>query len=73
MADWKNERAEREMKLAEKEIMAKALLKEQQELAEQWINLKKSLYTDSDSYNTEVDRVIDALRENYELPVKKQG
>jgi hypothetical protein len=73
MTDWKKERAEREMKLAEKEIMAKALLKEQQELAEQWINLKKSLYTDSDSYNTEVDRVIDALRENYELPVKKQG
>jgi flagellar biosynthesis/type III secretory pathway protein FliH len=73
MADWKNERAEREMKLAEKEIMAKALQKEQQEIAEHWNDLKKSLYTDSDSFNTEVDRVIDALRENYELPVKKQG
>lgn len=71
MTDWKKERAEREMKLAEKEMIEKAIQKEQQGLEAQWSEVKQSLYTDSETFNTEVDRVIDALREKYALPVKK--
>jgi hypothetical protein len=70
MSDWKNERAEAEMKLAGEQMMKQALEKKIKEENEKWSEIKQSLYVGSKPEDDSIDWVIDELKKKYELPNK---
>lgn len=72
MGDWKNEKAEMEMKRSEKEMMEKAVLRKKQEEDQKWEKIKESLYTGDSEDAKNIRWIIDTLREHYELPIERK-
>lgn len=70
MGDWKNDRAEAEMKSHEAEMMKKAVEAREKKENEQWSKIKESLYVGSKPEDDSIDWVIDNLRKKYELPIE---
>lgn len=70
MGDWKNDRAEAEMKSHEAEMMKKAVEAREKKENEQWNKIKESLYVGSKPEDDSIDWVIDSLRKKYELPIE---
>jgi len=70
MGDWKNDRAEADMKSHEAEMMKKAVEAREKKENEQWDKIKESLYVGSKPEDDSIDWVIDSLRKKYELPIE---
>jgi predicted type IV restriction endonuclease len=70
MEDWKNDRAEAEMKSHEAEMMKKAVEAREKKENEQWNKIKESLYVGSKTEDDSIDWVINNLRKKYELPIE---
>jgi len=68
MEDWKNDKAEFEMKMAEKEMMEKAALEKVKKVDEAWSKVKENLYVGDSEYDKFVDGIVSNMREIYELP-----
>lgn len=72
MEDWKNDRAEADIKAHEKEMMQKAVERKKQEEDKKWDDLKKSLYLGDSEDDKFISMTIDLLREQYELPIERK-
>lgn len=70
MEDWKNNRAEAEMKIAEVEIMKKAAKAKKEAIDKEWDLIKEHLYVGSGPEDDSIDWVIDEMRKKYEFPVE---
>lgn len=71
MSDWKNDRAEAEMREGTEQIRLDAEKKAKEKENAMWNELKESLYKGNTETDSAIVFVIDLLREKYELPVKK--
>lgn len=69
--DWKNDRAEAAMKDGTEAIRKAAVAKAKMEEDQKWENVKITLYVGDSNYDGYVDSIIDKLREEYQLPIKK--
>jgi len=70
MEDWKNDRAEAEMRVGEAEMMQKAAEKRKLEEDEKWSKIKESLYVGSKPEDDSIDWVLGELIKKYELPIE---
>jgi len=72
MGDWKNDRAEVEMKLAGDKMMREAADAKFREETAKWDKMKESLYVGSEREDDSIDWVVDMIRHKYELPTEKK-
>jgi hypothetical protein len=70
MEDWKNEKAEFEMKNSGEEIMKKAAELKKREDDPKWEKLKKSLYVGNKTEDDIINLVIDKLLAKYHFPTE---
>jgi hypothetical protein len=70
MEDWKNERAEFEMRNAGEEIMKKAAEIKKHEDDPKWEKLKESLYLGNKTEDDIINSVIDTLKAKYHFPTE---
>jgi hypothetical protein len=69
--EWKNERAEAEMRKGTEAIRIAAEKKALLEIDMKWDEVKVSLYSGNEDRKNEIDWVIELLQLKYELPKKK--
>ena len=69
--DWKNERAEVEMRQGTDAIMKAALEKEKIKENELWENFRNALIADHPERTEEINAVVELIRKNYTLPERK--
>ena len=70
MEDWKNERAEFEMRNSGEEIMKKAAEIKKHEDDPNWEKLKESLYVGNKTEDDIISSVIDTLKAKYHFPTE---
>jgi len=70
MEDWKNERAEYEMKINGEEIMKKAAELKKHEDDPKWEKIKESLYVGNKVEDDIINLVIDKLKAKYHFPTE---
>ncbi len=69
--DWKNDRAEVEMRQGTDAIMRAAIEKEKIKESEAWESFKISLAKENPEKTEEINTVVELIRRNYKLPEKK--
>ena len=69
--EWKNERAEAEMRKGTESIRIAAEKKALLEIDLKWDEVKVALYSGNEERKNEIDWVIELLQLKYELPKKK--
>jgi hypothetical protein len=69
--EWKNERAEAEMRKGTESIRIAAEKKALLEIDMKWDEVKVALYSGNEERKNEIDWVIELLQLKYELPKKK--
>ena len=69
--EWKNERAEAEMRKGTESIRIAAEKKALLEIDLKWDEIKVALYSGNEERKNEIDWVIELLQLKYELPKKK--
>lgn len=69
--EWKNERAEAEMRKGTESIRIAAEKKALLEIDMKWDEVKVALYSGNEERKNEIDWVIEMLQLKYELPKKK--
>ncbi|MFM7594834.1 MAG: hypothetical protein ACKO4Y_01505 [Flavobacteriales bacterium] len=69
--EWKNERAESEMRQGTEAIRLAAIERARQEEAIKWNELILELSIDHQERKDQIEWVISLLKSRYELPIKK--